>query len=60
MPVGLGQRELIIGDRQTGKTSLAVDAILSQVRSKVTCIYCAIGQRGDAVSRVIGALKKAT
>ncbi len=58
VPVGLGQRELIIGDRQTGKTSLAVDAILNQVRSKVTCIYCAIGQRGDAVSRVIGALKK--
>ena len=58
VPVGLGQRELIIGDRQTGKTSLAVDAILNQVRSKLTCIYCAIGQRGDAVSRVIGALKK--
>jgi len=58
VPVGMGQRELIIGDRQTGKTSIAVDAILNQVRSQVTCIYCAIGQRGDAVSRVIGALKK--
>lgn len=58
VPVGLGQRELIIGDRQTGKTSLAVDTILNQVRSRLTCIYCAIGQRGDAVSRVIGALKK--
>ncbi len=57
VPVGLGQRELIIGDRQTGKTSIAVDAILNQARSQVTCIYCAIGQRGDAVSRVIGALK---
>lgn len=58
VPVGLGQRELIIGDRQTGKTSIAVDAILNQVRSQVTCIYCAIGQRGDAVARVIGAIKK--
>ncbi len=58
VPVGLGQRELIIGDRQTGKTSIAVDAMLNQARSRVTCIYCAIGQRGDAVSRVIGALQK--
>ncbi|HNP37563.1 MAG TPA: F0F1 ATP synthase subunit alpha [Woeseiaceae bacterium] len=58
VPVGLGQRELIIGDRQTGKTSIAVDTILNQAHSQVTCIYCAIGQRGDAVSRVIGALRK--
>lgn len=58
VPVGLGQRELIIGDRQTGKTSIAIDTMLSQSRSDVTCIYCAIGQRGDAVSRVIAALKK--
>lgn len=58
VPVGLGQRELIIGDRQTGKTSIAVDTILNQARSQVTCIYCAIGQRGDAVARVIGALKE--
>lgn len=58
VPVGLGQRELIIGDRQTGKTSIAVDTMLNQARSQVICIYCAIGQRGDAVSRVIGALKK--
>ncbi|MDY0006745.1 MAG: F0F1 ATP synthase subunit alpha [Spongiibacteraceae bacterium] len=58
IPVGLGQRELIIGDRQTGKTSIAVDAILNQAHSQVTCIYCAIGQRGDAVARVISALKK--
>lgn len=58
VPVGLGQRELIIGDRQTGKTSIAIDTILNQVRSEVICIYCAIGQRGDAVSRVISALKK--
>jgi len=58
VPVGLGQRELIIGDRQTGKTSIAIDTILNQARSDITCIYCAIGQRGDAVSRAIGALKK--
>ena len=57
MPVGLGQRELIIGDRQTGKTSLAVDAILNQRSTGVVCIYCAIGQRGDAVAKVIGALR---
>jgi F-type H+/Na+-transporting ATPase subunit alpha len=57
VPVGLGQRELIIGDRQTGKTSLAVDAILSQKETGVICIYCAIGQRGDAVAKVIGAIR---
>ncbi len=56
VPVGRGQRELIIGDRQTGKTSIAVDAILNQSSSDVVCIYCAIGQRGDAVARVIAAL----
>src|SRR5699024_2553176 len=50
------QRQLIIGDRQTGKTSLAVDAILNQKDSGLVCIYCAIGQRGDAVARVIAAL----
>jgi F-type H+/Na+-transporting ATPase subunit alpha len=57
VPVGLGQRQLIIGDRQTGKTSLAVDAILNQRDTGVVCIYCAIGQRGDAVAKVIGALR---
>jgi len=57
VPVGLGQRELIIGDRQTGKTSIAVDTILNQVHSEVICIYCAIGQRGDAVAKVIEAIK---
>lgn len=56
VPVGLGQRELIIGDRQTGKTSIAIDAILNQHDTGVICIYCAIGQRGDAVAKVIGAL----
>jgi len=58
VPVGLGQRELIIGDRQTGKTSIAVDTILNQLHSGVICIYCAIGQRGDAVAKVIAAIKE--
>src|SRR5690554_2893542 len=58
IPVGLGQRELIIGDRQTGKTSIAIDTMLNQARTEVICIYCAIGQRGDAVARVIRALKE--
>lgn len=58
VPVGLGQRELIIGDRQTGKTSIAVDTILNQRDTQVQCIYCAIGQRGDAVAKVIGALRE--
>ncbi len=57
VPVGLGQRELIIGDRQTGKTSIAVDAILNQVNTGVICIYCAVGQRGDAVAKVIESIK---
>lgn len=59
VPVGLGQRQLVIGDRQTGKTSLAVDAILNQKHTDVICIYCAIGQRGDAVAKVIGAITDA-
>ncbi len=58
VPVGLGQRELIIGDRQTGKTSIAVDTILNQKNTGVLCIYCAVGQRGDAVAEVIGALRE--
>lgn len=57
VPFGLGQRQLIVGDRQTGKTSLAVDTILNQKNTDVICIYCAIGQRGDAVAKVIGALQ---
>jgi F-type H+-transporting ATPase subunit alpha len=57
VPVGLGQRELIIGDRQTGKTSIAVDTILNQKDTGVICIYCAVGQRGDAVAKVIGAIQ---
>ena len=58
IPIGLGQRQLIVGDRQTRKTSLAVDTILNQKNTGVFCLYCAIGQRGDAVARVITALEQ--
>lgn len=58
VPIGRGQRQLIIGDRQTGKTSVAVDAILNQKDSDVICIYCAIGQRNAAVANVIHRLNK--
>jgi len=57
IPVGRGQRELILGDRQTGKTALAVDTILNQRGAGVICIYCAIGQRGTAVAQVIDELR---
>jgi len=57
IPIGRGQRELIIGDRQTGKTSVAVDAIINQRGKNVLCVYCAIGQRGTAVARVVDTLR---
>lgn len=57
IPIGRGQRELIVGDRQTGKTSIAVDTILNQASSGVLSVYCAIGQRASAVARVIRALR---
>ena len=57
-PIGRGQRELIIGDRQTGKTTLAVDAILNQKDTGVICVYVAIGQRAGSVARVAQTLKK--
>lgn len=56
-PIGRGQRELILGDRQTGKTAIAVDTIINQKDSGVICIYCAIGQRNSAVAGVINDLK---
>jgi len=59
IPVGRGQRQLILGDRQTGKTSVAIDTILNQKGQDVLCIYCAIGQRGTATARVIEALADA-
>ena len=57
IPVGRGQRELILGDRRTGKTAIAVDAILNQRDTQVRCIYCAIGLRGTAVARVVDDLR---
>ncbi len=58
IPIGRGQRELIIGDRQTGKTAVAVDTIINQRDSNVICVYCAIGQRSDDTARVIADLRK--
>jgi len=58
IPVGRGQRELILGDRQTGKTAIAVDAILNQRGKNVMCVYCAIGQRASGVAKVIASLRE--
>lgn len=56
-PIGRGQRELIIGDRQTGKTSIAMDTILNQKGKDVICIYVAIGQKASTVAKVVNTLK---
>jgi F-type H+-transporting ATPase subunit alpha len=58
LPLGRGQRELIVGDRETGKTAIAVDAIVNQRRSKVICVYCAVGQKTSSVTQVIDAVKR--
>ncbi|MGV8991308.1 MAG: alternate F1F0 ATPase, F1 subunit alpha [Thiobacillus sp.] len=58
IPVGRGQRELILGDRQTGKTAIALDTILNQRDQNVLCVYCAIGQRASGVAKVIAALRE--
>ncbi|HTS49020.1 MAG TPA: alternate F1F0 ATPase, F1 subunit alpha [Bryobacteraceae bacterium] len=58
IPVGRGQRELILGDRQTGKTGIALDCILNQKGKDVICIYCAIGQRSSSVAKVIADLRQ--
>lgn len=58
VPIGKGQRELIIGDRQTGKTSIALDAIINQKGKDVICIYVAIGQRASAVGKLVQTLEK--
>ena len=58
IPIGRGQRELILGDRQTGKTAIAIDAIINQQDKNVICIYCAIGQRAAAVAKVIANLRE--
>ncbi len=57
-PIGRGQRELIIGDRQTGKTSIAIDTILNQKDKNVICIYVAIGQKASTVSKLVNTLEK--
>lgn len=57
-PIGRGQRELIIGDRQTGKTSIAVDTIINQKGQDVVCVYVAIGQKSSTVAQVVNTLKK--
>jgi len=57
IPVGRGQRELILGDRQTGKTTIAIDTILNQKGQGVLCVYCAIGRRASAVAKVVETLR---
>lgn len=59
IPIGRGQRELIIGDRQTGKTAIAVDTIINQKNENVNCIYVAIGQKNSTVASIVDKLKKA-
>ena len=58
IPVGRGQRELIIGDRQTGKTAIAIDTIINQKGKDLVCIYVAIGQKKAAVARTVGILER--
>lgn len=58
IPIGRGQRELIIGDRQTGKTAIAVNTILNQQDTGVLCVYCAIGQRSSSIAKTIATLKE--
>ena len=58
LPIGRGQRELIIGDRQTGKTSIAIDTILNQKGKDVICIYVAVGQKASTVAKLVNTLKK--
>ena len=58
IPIGRGQRELIIGDRQTGKTALAIDTIINQRGKNLICIYVAIGQKRAAIARTVGVLER--
>ncbi len=58
IPVGRGQRQLILGDRQTGKTAIAIDTVLNQHDKNMICIYCAIGQRGASVAKLIQQLRE--
>lgn len=58
IPIGRGQRELILGDRQTGKTAIALDTIINQADKDMICIYCAIGQRSSSVAKVVAELER--
>jgi F-type H+-transporting ATPase subunit alpha len=58
IPIGRGQRELILGDRQTGKTAIAIDTILNQRGKDVLCVYCAIGQRGSAIAKAVATFRQ--
>ena len=58
IPIGRGQRELILGDRQTGKTAIAIDTLLNQRGQDVVCVYCAIGQRASAVAKTVAILRE--
>ncbi len=58
VPIGRGQRELIVGDRQTGKTAIAVDTILNQRAEQLPCVYCAVGQRSSGVAEVVATLAR--
>jgi F-type H+/Na+-transporting ATPase subunit alpha len=58
VPIGRGQRELILGDRQTGKTAIALDTIINQREQNVICVYCAIGQRNSAIAQFVADLER--
>jgi len=58
IPIGRGQRELIIGDRQTGKTAIAIDTIINQKGQNMKCVYVAIGQKESKIARIVGELEK--
>ena len=58
IPIGRGQRELILGDRQTGKTAIAIDTILNQKGRNVVCVYCVIGQRASAIAKAVANLRE--
>jgi F-type H+-transporting ATPase subunit alpha len=58
IPVGRGQRELIIGDRQTGKTAIAIDTILNQKSEDVVCVYVAVGQKASSVAQIVNVLEE--
>src|SRR5208283_2747964 len=58
IPIGMGQRELILGDRRTGKTAIAIDTILNQSGRNVLCVYCVIGQRASAVAKTLAVMRE--